>query len=189
MPFLTGATGFDPTARRRVRRAGARLRPWLLPVAVVLAALVFPLRIGAPAPPPPAVAVPQAPPGHVLVAVTPSDPAVLGLAVPGSRVDVYAAAPVGLDGPDGRPADRVADAALVVDPTGGAPAGSTSSSAAGPLSPAATLTTGPATGGAVTLAVTDVEAAALAARPGTALTLAVRPPDAGAGGPAAAGTG
>jgi len=178
VPILTGATGFDPAARRRVRRAGARARPWLLPVAVVLAALLVPLRVAAPAvEPSAAVAVPHAPQGRVLVAVTPSDPAVLGLAVPGTRVDVYAAAPLSLDGAGGRPADLVADAALVVDPTAGRGDGSPSSPAAGPSSPAAALSSGPPTGAAVTLAVTDAEAAALAARPGSGLTLAVRPPD------------
>ncbi|MGJ7442215.1 hypothetical protein [Aquipuribacter sp. MA13-6] len=171
MLSLAGTSGPDPVARRRVRRAGARARPWLLPVAVVVAALVVPLRVTAPAPEAVVTPVPRAPSGRVLVAVTPSDPAVLALAVPGTAVVVYAAAPPGLD-PDARgPARLVADAALVVDPVPGGP----DAMAVGPLAPAGVLPAAPA-GGAVTLAVTDAEAAALAAHPGGGLTLAVRAP-------------
>lgn len=175
MLSLAGATGLDPVARRRVRRTSARARPWVLPVAVVVAALVVPLRAGAPTPEPVAYAVPQVPAGRVLVAVTPTDPAVLALAVPGTAVDVYAAPSAGLDPDARRPADRVADAALVVDPAEGGP----DDPPGGPLSPAEVLPTGPTTGGTVTLAVTDAEAAALAAHPGGGLTLAVRATDGG----------
>ncbi len=173
MLSLAGATGLDPVARRRVRRTSARVRPWVLPVAVVVAALVVPLRVAAPTPPPAALPLPQAPAGRVLVAVTPTDPAVLTLAVPGTAVDVYAAPGVGLDPDARRPARLVADAALVVDPVRGA---GPAEQGGGPLSPAGVLPSGPDAGATVTLAVTDAEAAALASHPGGGLTLAVRAP-------------
>lgn len=173
MLSLAGATGLDPVARRRVRRTGARVRPWLLPVAVVVAALVVPLRVTAPPPEPVAAPLPTVPAGRVLVALTPADPAVLALAVPGTHVDVYAAAPLGLDPGPRPPAERVAGAALVVGPAGDDPG----TAAGGPLAPAGVLPSGPPGGSAVTLAVTDAEAAALAAHPGGGLTLAVRAPD------------
>ncbi|WP_380165682.1 hypothetical protein [Jannaschia sp. R86511] len=193
MLSLTGATGYDATTRRRVRRASARARPWLLPVAVVVAALLVPLRASAPAPAPVVVPVPAlVPPGRVLVAVTPSDPAVLGLARPGVRVDVYAAAATSFEPGDDRPARLVAVDALVVDPDGGADGtGSTprpgdgraagpdpggAGGASGGLAAAGVLPSSPSGPAAVTLAVTDAEAADLAARPGSGLTLAVRGP-------------
>lgn len=120
---------------------------------------------------------PAVPADRVLVAVQPADPAVLALAPPGSRVDVYAASsPLAsdpfADGP-APPGERVVDGALVVGPP--AVAGAV---VAGPPGGAGGGGPGllegvPASTG-LTLAVTDGEAAALAARAGAALLVAVR---------------
>lgn len=184
MLSLPGATGYDPVVRRRTRRIVARLRPWVLPAAVVVAALIVTARPGDPgqvdtmAP-----TVPSAPAGLVLLAVTPADRAVMDLVVAGSRVDVYAAGtPLGPEGADAPPARLVAGDVLVVGPgTGEAPGVASDDPGGGPgpgggLGPVGLP--GPAGGApaALTLAVTDAEAAAIAARPGTGLTLAVRPP-------------
>lgn len=159
--------GFDPVARRRVRRLGARARPLLLPAAVLLAAFVV---VGARPPATVAAAVPEGPvvpPGRVLVAVQPAEPGVLGLAPPGSRVDVYA--PDAGQVPDltGRaplsPATLVVQDAPVLRAPGATPGPSASD-----------VLTGPADPGSLTLAVHDHEAAALAARSGGPLLVAVR---------------
>lgn len=176
MLSLAGRTGFDPVARRRLRRASARARPWLLPVAVLLAALLVGGRQAAPAPVhttgPLAATVPV---GRVLVVVSPSDPAVLHLASPGTQVDVYGATTSfdGLDGPAEARAVLLAAAAVVVGTDGDAGTGGIGAGPPGPLEPGAALSGSPAPG-AVTLAVTDDEAAALAAQQGAGLTLAVR---------------
>ncbi|MFC3686932.1 hypothetical protein [Aquipuribacter hungaricus] len=176
-PSGAGRVGFDPGSRRRVRRTAARARPLLLPVAVVLAtALALGAGPGTDAVglPPPGLVVPV---DRVLVAVQPADPAVLALAPPGSRVDVYAAvSPVASDpfaeGP-APPGQRVVDGALVVGPpavgglTGAGPVDGAGGGGSG------LLTGAPAATG-IALAVTDGEAAALAARAGTALLVAVR---------------
>ncbi len=161
--------GFDPAARRRVRRAAARARPLLLPAALLVAAVVVSSSLGAPEPATAGPAAPQVPAGLVLVAVQPADPAVLALATPGRRVDVYAATapldPLGT-GPPG-PAEVVVSEALVVPSGTGPPPGS----GAGGLGLAGPPSTGP---GALALLVEPAEAAALASRPGAALLVAVR---------------
>jgi len=174
------------------------------------------LVLGARAPDVVVVTAPAAveiPPGRVLVVVQPDDPAVLALAVPGSRIDVYAAASFGsldpLGGSTAAAADLVVRNALVVVPSatagspgavvgafdpsspagvgagrgavggagagGGAPGGGAPGGGApgggGMLLP--DPTSGVGTAGALTLVVTDQEAAALAARPDGALLVAV----------------
>lgn len=156
-----------------MRRLTARLRPLLLPVALVVAAAIAvdgwaPRSASDDA----AVVTPVAPQGRVLVAVSPTDPASLSLAPPGTRVDVYGAvtdAITGLDGSGGgsdggAPARRLASDALVMGPVGTAPGGDTS----GPLAVAQPAAS------ALTLAVTDDEAAVLAAQQGRGLMLAIR---------------
>lgn len=175
-----GRVAFDPGTRRRVRRAGARARPLLVPLGLIVAALVL---VQARSPdavvttPPAGPAVPD---GMVLVAVQPSDPAVLGLAVPGSRVDVYAAAGAGALDPLGevgdRPADLVVRAGLVVAPaTDGAAAGTAAAvDPGGSLGPGGGWGGADVGAGALALLVADDEASALASRPGRALLVAVR---------------
>lgn len=180
-----GRVGFDPVTRRRVRRVVARVRPLLLPLALVVAALVVASPRAPELPPVHAPAGPVVPEGHVLVAVQPDDPAVLAIAVPGSRVDVYAAAGLGSSDPLGEGplgADLVVRRALVVPPpsAGGAsaPLGGSGVEPAGGvrLSDGAASSAGARP--TVVLLVRHEEAAALAARPGGPLLLAVR------GGPA-----
>ena len=191
-PRAAGRLGYDPATRRRVRRTGARLRPLLLPMSVLLGAVLV---LGARAPQ--AVApldptVVEVPEGHVLVAVRPDDPAVLALAVPGRRIDVYAGMPYGAmsygampDGaldPPGGSTDVAAtlvvrDALVVAPPSTAGPSTAVDTSfdpsvaGAGGLLP-----TGPGATDALTLVVADHEAAALAARPDVALLVAVRGP-------------
>jgi len=184
-----------------VRRTGARLRPLLLPASVLVGAVLV---LGARTPDVVAVTAParvEIPAGRVLVAIQPRDPAVLALAVPGSRIDVYAAVsftsldPLG--GSTTTAADLVVRNALVVvpSPTAGSPGAVVG--ARDPSSPAGAgagqgalggggggggglllsdPVTGAGTSGALTLVVTDQEAAALAARPDGALLVAVRGP-------------
>lgn len=181
MLLTSPRTGYDAVARRRTRRALSRLRPVLLPVAVVVAA--FLLAGGrAPAAEPAWAPPPVVPPdGRVLVAVSPAEPAVLELARPGSLVDVYAAATAGWSQePAGPAAVLLVSGALVV----GVPP---RAGGVGPLAPAL-----PGSGGAgsLTLAVTDAQALALAgagttASGGGVLSLAVRGPAPGRAGPAA----
>lgn len=172
-------TSYDAVARRRTRRALSRLRPLLLPLALVVTGLVVASALGPPPPVEPLTLGPAVPPGRVLVVVSPADPAVLGVAVPGSVVDVYAA-PVDAwaltgDGTEGAGARLLVREALVV---GRAPPGGRDAASA-PLAPA------PAgdRASSVTLAVTDEQARALAgagtAGSGGALSLAVRGPAAG----------
>lgn len=175
-----GRLRFDPVTRRRVRRAGARARPLLLPVAVVAAAVaVLGARPGDTVPPgaPPAAELPD---GRVLVVVEPGEPAVVAVAAPGSTVDVYA--PAGLGALDAlgagplAPADLVVSGALVVPPAAAGSAGS-AEGASGVVDPVGS-TLGAADVGAgapaaLTLVVTDAEAAALAARPGGSFLVAV----------------
>ena len=186
-PRAAGRLGYDPATRRRVRRTGARLRPLLLPMSVLLGAVLV---LGARAPQavaplaPPVVEVPE---GHVLVAVRPDDPAVLALAVPGRRIDVYAgmsyrATSYGALDPPGGSIDVAAtmvvrDALVVAPPSTAGPSTAVDTSfdpsvaGAGGLLP-----TGPCATDALTLVVTDHEAAALATRPDVALLVAVRGP-------------
>ncbi len=184
-PWGAGRLAYDPATRRRVRRAGARARPFLLPLALLAAAVVLASSrtpVVDPVVPPAVVAVPE---GLVLVAVHLDDTAVLPLAVPGRRVDVYAAAGWDaldpLTGASPTSADLVVRRGLVVEPPppGGAPPAA-AVGAAGVDSSSATLRDGwdgaggPRGSGALTLAVTPVEAASLAARPGGAFLVAVR---------------
>lgn len=179
-----GRLGYDPVTRRRVRRTGARLRPLLLPASVLVAAVLV---LGARAPDVVAVTAPAAvevPAGRVLVAVQPDDAAVLALALPGSRIDVYAAASFGsldpLGGSTAAAADLVVRNALVVVPpaTAGSPGAATGAHDPSTPGGGGLLLSDPASGagtsGALTLVVTDQEAAALAARPDGALLVAVR---------------
>ena len=201
-PRAAGRLGYDPATRRRVRRTSARLRPLLLPVSVLLGAVLV---LGARAPQavaPLAPTVVEVPEGHVLVAVRPDDPAVLALAVPGRRIDVYAGMPFGAvpygamsDGalPSGTMSDGAPDPsggstdvaatlvvrdALVVAPPSTAGSSTAVDTSLDPSAAAAggLLPTGPEATDALALVVTDQEAAALAARPDVALLIAVRGP-------------
>ncbi len=181
-----GLTGADPVARRRLRRGTARVRPWALPAAVLVAALVVAGRSGPAVPTAAAVPPLQVPVGRVLVVVQPAEPAVLQLAVPGSVVDVYGApASFAAEGATA-PALLLVSAAVVVGEGAGTVDGSADAGGgpveAGVVGP---LGDGPLAGtpapGAVTLAVTDAEAASLAAQQGSGLTLAVRPGGGGQG--------
>lgn len=191
-PRAAGRLGYDPAGRRRVRRTSARLRPLLLPVAVLLGAVLV---LGARAPQavaPLAPTVVEVPEGHVLVAVRPDDPAVLALAVPGRRIDVYAGMPYGATSyglmSDGAPdppggstdvaATLVVRDALVVAPPSTAGSSTAVDTSLDPSAAGAggLLPTGPGATDALTLVVTDHEAAALAARPDVALLVAVRGP-------------
>jgi hypothetical protein len=102
------------------------------------------------------------------VVVTPADPAVLHLAVPGALVDVWGPgepAVLGVEPAEQATARLLASSAVVVDP-GTRPADVPD--------PVGLIGVGPGTA-AVTLAVTDAEASALAAQQGRGLMLAVRP--------------
>lgn len=170
-----GRTGFDPVVRRRVYRLTARLRPLLLPVALVTAALIVGSELASGDDIDPVAApIPIAPAGRVLVVVSPADPAVLRLTEPGTVVDVYGAAPDVIGSlPEGAESDQparallLASSALVMGPT------STSEAAGTALQPAGVL--GGQVADALTLAVTDSEASAIAARRGSGLSLALRP--------------
>lgn len=174
-----GRIRYDPQSRRRVRRAGARLRPLLLPLAVLLSTVVLTDRLlGSGEPAVPVDVGPSPPAGSVLVAVSPTDPAVLALATPGSSVDVYAAGTAGPGPPvagtvPGPPARAVllVSAALVVAPPVRAPTGP--GDGGGLIAPGATGGAGSA-GSAVTLAVDDTDAAVLAEHTGGGFVLAVR---------------
>ena len=180
-----GRLGYDPATRRRVRRTSARLRPVLLPVSVLVGVVLL---LGGRAPQavvPLAPTMVEVPEGHVLVAVRPDDPAVLALAVPGRRIDVYAgmpygAVPYGALDPSGGSTDVAAALvvrdALVVEPPSRAGSSTAVDTSLDPSAAAAggLLTTGPGASDALTLVVTDQEAAALAARPDVALLIAVR---------------
>ena len=186
-PRAAGRLGYDPATRRRVRRTGARLRPLLLPMSVLLGAVLV---LGARAPQavaPLAPTVVEVPEGHVLVAVRPDDPAVLALAVPGRRIDVYAGMSYGamsfgaLDPPGGSidvAATLVVRDALVVAPPSTAGSSSAVDTSLDPSAAGAggLLPSGPGATDALALVVTDREAAALAARPDVALLVAVRGP-------------
>jgi hypothetical protein len=186
-----GRLRYDPRSRRRVRRLSARLRPLLLPVALVICAFVLADRLLGTSPAVPVDLGPAPPAGSVLVAVSPADPAVLGLASPGSLVDVYAAgtAVPGAGGPeagtgDGTPGGSPArsrllvSGALVMGTPGGGVAGLAGPSARdGPLGPGVGTTAGLGAGpwgSAVTLAVSDDDAAVLAQHTGGGFVLAVR---------------
>lgn len=186
-PRAAGRLGYDPATRRRVRRTSARLRPLLLPVSVLLGTVLV---LGAQAPQavaPLAPTVVEVPEGHVLVAVRPDDPAVLALAVPGRRIDVYAGMPYGAmsygaPDPSGGSTDVAATLvvrdALVVAPPSTAGSSTAVDTSLDPSAAAAggLLPTGPGASDALALVVTDQEAAALAARPDVALLVAVRGP-------------
>lgn len=179
-----GRLRYDPRSRRRVRRLSARLRPLLLPVALVVCAVVLADGLLGAAPAATVDLGPAPPEGSVLVAVSPADPAVLLLASPGSHVDVYAAgaavpgggAPGTGAGTGGGPPARarlLVSGALVV----GGPGGASGDPAArdGPLDPGVGVGAGAGTwGSAVTLAVSDDEAAVLAEHTGGGFVLAVR---------------
>lgn len=190
-----GRLRYDPRSRRRVRRLSARLRPLLLPVALVVCAFVLADGLLGSTPAATVDLGPAPPEGSVLMAVSPADPAVLVLASPGSHVDVYAAgaafpgggAPGTGAGTDGGPPARarlLVSGALVVGGPGWAPGDPTDPSARdGPLGPGIGAGAGP-WGSAVTLAVDDDEAAVLAEHTGGGFVLAVRagPVDAAADG-------
>lgn len=169
-----GSTGYDPVARRRIRRMTARARPLLLPSALIIAALILGSELaaagrGQPADPPP----PVAPPGRVLVVVSPADPAVLRLTAPGTVVDVYGASPDALGPLDVDSVDEpvrallLASSALVMGPA--------SVPGAHAVSVPAPDVLGGRSAEALTLAVTDAEAGAIAAQRGSGLSLALRP--------------
>lgn len=179
-PFLRLAAPVQAqVGRRRRRRLVARYRRHALAAAAALLVAVS-LRALSPVHSPPgevagggtaagagavpAVHVQEVPADRVLVTVVPAEAAVLGLAVPGSHVDLYAVSTWAAGTPEA--ARRVASAALVVQmpSTGPDPPGSPG---AAPLP-----TAGPSV---LALAVRDTEAELIASAQGQALTVAVLP--------------
>lgn len=172
-PFLRpGAPEQGPAGRRRRRRLLARCRRPASAAAVALL-VVLSLRALSPAPGPadaeadagprPVTAgAPDLPADRVLVTVVPAQAAVLQLAVPGRRVDVYAVPTWATGAPE--PARRVAREALVVPVPSQDPPGSTG---VAPLQPSAS--------DALALAVRHSEARLIAAAQGQAMTVAVLP--------------
>ncbi|MFC5381835.1 hypothetical protein [Aquipuribacter nitratireducens] len=155
----------DPHLRRRVRRSWVRVAPVAVPlllVCLLLPRLVSPGEAQAndsPGPGSPsaarAVVVPD---GRVVVAVTPSEPAVLALLAHGDRVDVHGPAPGG----DPLPGDGVgATGDAATQWLGGVAPVRRLASAAGVVA-----TGDPLPPGSVALAVTPAEAVALAGAQG-----------------------
>lgn len=170
----------DPYLRRRVRRSWVRVAPVAVPL--LLVCLLLP-RLASPGAaqahdspdqgPVPVAGTVAVPGDRVVVAVTPSEPAVLALLATGARVDVHGPAPGGGPSSDGGPGTTGDSAPQWL--SGVAPVRRLASAAGvvaigDPLPP-----------GSVALTVTPAEAVALAGAQGGVHLAVLAPADPGAG--------